>query len=37
MGELVSLLSENEGKAELAIQRGGGVCFIEAICSSGWV
>lgn len=37
MGELLRLTSEKEGKAELAIQRGGGMCFIEAICNNGWL
>lgn len=31
------LTNEKEEKAELAIQQGGGVCFIQAICDNGWV
>jgi len=37
MGELVRLPREKEGKAQLAVQQAGGVCFIEAIWNNGWV
>lgn len=37
MGELPRLPGQKERKAQLAIQGGGGTCFIEAICDNGWV
>lgn len=35
MGELLRLAGEKEGKAELAVQQGGGMCFTGAICNNG--